>query len=118
MKKIVGYLTNYLSGIDKKIFFLSSLFIAFGIFINYHFKIEKAIVRLPFLEKYAAWFLIFLIAFSFPYILYFLFRRKIVSDPKFFILLFIAPALFAWKLSGNIHFDFIADEQQNKYWNQ
>jgi hypothetical protein len=118
MKKIVSYLKDFLSGIDKRIFFLSTLFIAFGIFFNYHFKIEKAIVRLPFPEKYVAWFSIFFTAFSFPYLLSFLFKKKIITDSKFFILLFIAPALFAWKLSGNIHFDFIADEQQNKYWNQ
>ena len=117
MKKIVSYLKNYTSGIDKRIFFLSTLFIAFSIFINYHFKIEKAIVRLPFFEKYAAWFLIFSAAFSFPYLLLFFFKRKIITDTKFYLLLFIAPALFAWKLSASIHFYFIADEQQNKYWN-
>jgi hypothetical protein len=118
MKKIIGYLKEYLSGIDKRIFFLSALFIASGIYANYHFKIEKSIVQLPFQEKYAAWFFIFLIAFSFPYLLSFLFKKKTITDPKFFLFLLIAPALFAWKLSGKIDFNFVANVQENKYWNQ
>jgi hypothetical protein len=79
--------------------------------------LEKIIVRLPFWQKYGAWFLIFFIAFTFPYILSFLFRKKIKKDPRFFVLLFIAPALFAWKLSATIQFNFYADEAKNKYWN-
>jgi hypothetical protein len=117
MKKIAGYLKDYFLNVDKKIFVLSSLFIAGAIYINYHFKLEKIIVRLPFWQKYGAWFLIFFIAFSFPYVLSFLFRKKIKKDPKFFLLLFIAPALFAWKLSATIQFNFYADEAKNKYWN-
>jgi hypothetical protein len=117
MKKIAGYLIDYFLNVDKKIFVLSSLFIAGAIYINYHFKLEKIIVRLPFWQKYGAWFLIFFIAFTFPYLLSFLFRKKIKKDPKFFLLLFIAPALFAWKLSATIQFNFYADEAKNKYWN-
>jgi hypothetical protein len=117
MKKIAGYLKDYFLNVDKKIFVLSSLFIAGAIYINYHFKLEKIIVRLPFWQKYGAWFLIFFIAFTFPYILSFLFRKKIKKDPRFFVLLFIAPALFAWKLSATIQFNFYADEAKNKYWN-
>jgi hypothetical protein len=117
MKKIAGYLKDYFLNVDKKVFVLSSLFIAGAIYVNYHFKVEKVIVRLPFWQKYGAWFLIFLIAFTFPYILSFLFKKKIEKDPKFFLLLFIAPALFAWKLSATIQFNFYTDEAKNKYWN-
>jgi len=76
MKKIVGYLKNYLIEVDKKILSLSTLFIAFFIFLNYHFRIEKTIIQRPFLEKYGSWFLIFILAFSFPYLLYFFFKKK------------------------------------------
>ena len=117
MKKIAGYLKDYFLNVDKKIFVLSTLFIASAIYINYYFKLEKVIVRFPFLQKYGAWFLIFFIAFTFPYVLSFLFRKKIKKDARFFLLLFIAPALFAWKLSATIQFNFYADEAENKYWN-
>lgn len=117
MKKIVGYLKNYLFSIDKKILILSTLFVALFIFINYNFKLERAIIRLPSEQKYTAWFFIFFIAFIFPYTLSFLFQKMIKFDWKFFILLLFAPALFAWKIAIPIHFDFAADETINKYWN-
>ena len=117
MKKIVGYLKDYFLEVDKRIFVLSTLFIAFAIFLNYYFNLEKAIIRLPVLPKYFAWFLIFLIAFGFPYFLSFLFKKKVTANPKFFFLLIIAPALFAWKLATNIQFDISSDIPENRYWN-
>src|SRR5215210_4671479 len=117
MKKIVDYLKDYFLNVDKRTLILSTLFIASAIFISYYFKLEKAIIRLPVLEKYLAWFLIFFIAFAFPYSLSFLFKKKIAASPKFLFLLMIAPALFAWKLSVNIQFDISSDTLENKYWN-
>jgi hypothetical protein len=118
MKNIIGYLKDYFLSIDKKIFVASTLFLAAGIFINYSFKMEKAIVRLPFFQKYIAWFLIFFISFSFPYTLFLLSKKKkIATDIKFFILLFIAPLLFAWKLSAPVHFYFSDNSTINNYWN-
>ena len=117
MKKIVGYLKDYVITVDKRIFILSSLFISSAIFINYHFKLEKIVTRLPFVQKYIAWFFIFFIAFAFSYALLFLFQKKYITDRKFFLLLLIAPAIFAWKLSVNLHFYFSPEENKNNYWN-
>ena len=117
MKKIIRYLKDYFLSIDKRTFILSTLFLACAIFINYYFKLEKAIIRLPVFQKYFAWFLIFLVAFVFPYLLSFLFKKRIATDTKFFFLLIIAPALFAWKLASNIQFDISADKLENRYWN-
>ena len=117
MKKILSYLKDYFFSIDKRILILSTLFILVFIFFNYFFKLEKAVIRLPFLLKYGAWFLVFFISFSFPHILSYLFKKKIVADSKFYILLFVAPALFAWKLSSNIHFNFSSTEVNDKFWN-
>ena len=117
MKRIVGYLKDYFLSVDKRIFILSTLFIACGIFINYYFKLEKVIIRLPVYQKYFAWFLIFFIAFAFPYLLSFLFKKRILVNQKFFFLLVVAPALFAWKLASNIQFDISPDILANKYWN-
>ena len=118
MRKIVGYLEDYFLNIDKRILVLSTLFVAAVIFINYHFKLEKAIVRLPFWEKNAAWFFVFFGAFLFPYLLSFAFKKKIIVHSKFIFLLLIAPALFAWKISSTTNFNFHTDQVQNKYWNQ
>ncbi len=117
MKKIVGYLKDYFLDIDKTTLILSTLFIVFVIFLNYHFKLEKTIIRLPFWQKFSAWFFIFFISFLLPYLLSLL-RKKIVTDRKFFLLLLLAPAIFAWKISSTIHFDFYLDKIENRYWNQ
>lgn len=117
MNTIVEYLKNYFVSIDKRTLILSTLFTACAIFINYYFKLEKAIIRLPVYQKYFAWFLIFLIAFVFPYLLSFLFKRTITANLKFFFLLIVAPALFAWKLTSNIQFAISADKLDNRYWN-
>jgi hypothetical protein len=117
MKKIVGYLRSYLTEVDKRILLLSTLFIGFFIFLNYQFRIEKAIIRFPLFEKYISWFLIFILAFSFPYLLRFILKRKLIHDPKFYIFLFLAAALFAWKLSFIVHFSFSANTAANNYWN-
>jgi hypothetical protein len=117
MRKIVGYLNNYLIEVDKRTLLLSTLFVSLLIFLNYHFRIEKAIIRLPFLEKYSCWLSIFLVAFSFPYFLSQSFSKKKIRDPKFYILLFLGAALFAWKLSAPVHFYFSENDIENKYWN-
>ena len=117
MKKIVDYLKDYLIEVDKRKLLLSTIFIGSLIFLNYYFQIEKAIIRLPFLEKYSSWLLIFLVAFSFPYLLTHVFGKNKIRDSKFYILFFLGAALFAWKLSAPIHFYFSENDIENKYWN-
>ncbi len=117
MNKIVGYLRDYLLSVDKRVLILSTLFIACAIFINYYFRLEKAIIRLPVWQKYFAWFLIFFFAFVFPYLLAYFFKKKIAVNARFFFLLIIAPALFAWKLSANIQFNISPASIESRYWN-
>jgi hypothetical protein len=117
MRKIVGNLSNYLIEVDKRTLLISTLFTGLLIFLNYHFRIEKTIIRLPFLEKYTCWLLLFLVAFSFPYILSLIFSNKKIRDSKFYILLFLGAALFAWKLSAPVYFNFSENDIENKYWN-
>ena len=117
MKKIILYLRDYFLNIDKRILILSTLFVACAIFSNYYFKLEKTIIRLPVFPKYFAWFLVFFVAFVFPYLLSFLFKKRIALNPIFLFLLIVAPALFAWKLASNIQFVISADKLENRYWN-
>lgn len=118
MNKIIRYLKIYIVETDKRILAASILFIALAIFINYSTGLEKQLQALPELPQYLYWFLIFLCAFSFPYLLQLLLNNKnLFGHSSFVCLLIIAPALFAWKMSANIHFLFTANEAENNYWN-
>lgn len=118
MKKISGYVKDYFIGVDKRILLLSIVFTAAFVFINYHFHLNKNILRFNEAWQYASWFFIFLIAFLFPYFLLNLFHRKhIFRNKKFLILLMIAPAIFSWKMVFNFDFYFTGNQIQNLYWN-
>ncbi|MGN6400104.1 MAG: hypothetical protein ACTHMD_06615, partial [Flavisolibacter sp.] len=69
MKKIFAYLKDYAVQTNKLVFVLSALFVAIAIFINYHFGLNKKINSLGEIPQYLSWFAIFLIAFSFAYLL-------------------------------------------------
>ena len=118
MKKIVVYLKDYFSSVNKWVFLFSTLFAAFAIYCNYHFQLNRHVVRLDWWWEYAAWFGIFLLAFSAGYWLQFIFLKStIFSQRKFLLLLFLAPAVFAWKMTASFHFHFATDLFENTYWN-
>ncbi|MGN6163631.1 MAG: CPBP family intramembrane glutamic endopeptidase [Flavisolibacter sp.] len=118
MKKIFAYLKDYAVQTNKLVFVLSALFVAIAIFINYHFGLNKKINSLGEIPQYLSWFAIFLIAFSFAYLLQALFlRSNVFSNKNFLFLLFIAPAIFAWKMSFSFDFHFTGDTALNNYWN-
>ncbi|MFL5786722.1 MAG: CPBP family intramembrane glutamic endopeptidase [Flavisolibacter sp.] len=118
MRNIPGYLKEYAIAIDKRVLLLASLFIAIAIFINYHFDLNDQIntSSLPF--RWFSWYMIFLLAFQFPYLLTWVFGIKnSYTDKKFRILVFIAPILFAWKMAFEIHFHFSNIYPVDSYWN-
>jgi hypothetical protein len=118
MKKIFGYLIEYISWVDKRILSLAILFVASVIFINYYWRLNDQVENFSAIKEFASWYLIFFLTFTFGYALpsFFItfnpFKSKI-----FLILLFIAPAIFAWKMAANIHFHFSGDLHLNAYWN-
>jgi hypothetical protein len=119
MKKILGYIRSYVAESDKRIFFLSALFAAFGIYYNYHEGLNHSIRELEEWKQYLAWYLIFLTAFSFPYALYLLFgTTRNFLRPRFFFLLLIAPAIFSWKMVYTLDLELTSDAAQNFFWNQ
>lgn len=119
MKKIIGYVRDYFYGIDKRILTFSALFVAVLIFINYHYGLNHHISNLGNAEQYASWYFIFLIAFSFAYILLsFLKKQKVFSNKNFLLLFFIAPAIFSWKMAFDMDIHFSNNHIQNTYWNQ
>jgi hypothetical protein len=118
MKKILFYIKEYASETNKAVFGISTLFVAVAIFINYHFGLNKAINSLNEPQQYLSWLIVFLIAFSFAYLLQAMFSEtSVFKNRKALALLFIGPAIFAWKMSFNLHFDFTNNIAQNTYWN-
>ena len=119
MKNIIGYVRNYFVEVDKRILSLSTLFITVFIFINYYYRLNKQISTLPDPQQYISWYLIFLLAFSFAYILLAIFEHTSIFKNKDFLILFlIAPAIFSWKMVFDIDVHFTNDKMQNAYWNQ
>lgn len=118
MKKIVGYLRNYFTDVNKWVLLFSTLFTAFAVYCNYHFHLNRKITRLDAHWEYLAWYGVFFLAFSFGYVLQRIFLHSTVFTHKRFLqLLFIAPAIFAWKMAAAFDFSFSTDAFENEYWN-
>jgi len=119
MKTVVRYIRDYARWLDKQVFFLSAVFIALLIFINYYFHVQHFLYNLPLSLEFVCWYFIFLTAFTFPHLLQkWLYQKPVNSSRQFRTLLFIAPALFAWKMVWPIYFHFSNDALENAYWNK
>jgi Type II CAAX prenyl endopeptidase Rce1-like len=80
--------------------------------------LNKKINSLNEYSQYLSWLLVFLVAFSFTYLLQaFVFKNPVFRNKDFLLLLFIGPALFAWKMAFNFNFHFSDNEEMNMYWN-
>jgi membrane protease YdiL (CAAX protease family) len=118
MKKIAGFLANYLRQLDKRSFAVSVFFITAFIFINYHFGLSNNISKLPFVEKFLSWYAVFLTVFSFGYVIHATFSKaSYFTNKRFWLLLIIAPAVFAWKMAYHVQLNLSPDAIQNAYWN-
>jgi hypothetical protein len=119
MKKITGYLKSYVAGLDRRIFGITSLAMALAVYINYHFHLNKKIDHLPDAGEYAAWYFIFLAAFTLPYLLYALFgRQRFFAGKTFIFLWLLAPAIFSWKMVSDVDFNLLLPPAQQLFWNQ
>lgn len=119
MKKIIANVRDYFVEVDKRILIPSAFFIATFIFINYYFGLNQYIAGLPDEQQYAGWYLLFLLAFSFAYVLLAFFRRqKIFGNRRFLLLFLVAPAIFSWKMVFEVNFLFTENKIENIYWNQ
>lgn len=118
MKKIIGYLRDYFITLHKTVFFFASLITAGFVFVNYYFNLNKIIYRQSEAVQYISWYGVFLLAFSAGYFLQALFLKTgFLKNKKFVALLAIAPAVFAWKMTADVSFDFATDFFANEYWN-
>lgn len=118
MKKIVGYLKDYFLTLHKPLFLCAALFTGLAVFLNYRFGLNKALKGLPNGWQFVGWYAVFLLAFGFVYALQVFFLKvRLFRHRQFVLLLLLAPAVFAWKMSAQIEFDLVTDLFANEYWN-
>ena len=119
MKAILSYLREYFYEVDKRILVLVSELTALLIFLNYYYRIDRAISdQHSFAYSFISRYFIFLIAFALPYLLYVLLKqKKYFTQPLFLLLLVIAPAIFSLKAALNIPLHFSESKNWNDYWN-
>lgn len=102
MNIFLSYIREFFKNTNSGLFFFCFIYAALIIFLNYRYGIEPKILfnisnRI---YRFAGYYLMYLLAFSIPYIVLMLLREKPVAEWRLFILLIlIAPAIFALKVS-------------------
>lgn len=102
MSTILAYLREYASAIDRGLLFFCIVWIGVLITLNYQLSIEKELIAGldSRLDQWFALFLVYCSAFIIPYLFAMVVRKQWMTfTPMFWLLLFIAPALFALKVS-------------------
>jgi hypothetical protein len=118
MKAILNYLRQYFYEVNKFVLSATTITAALLIFLNYHFLVENRIAANPsplsiFIYRY----LIYLVAFTIPYLLVlFTSKEKTFNNINFISLLLLAPAVFSSKTTMSFHFDISNNSDQNYFW--
>ena len=120
MKEILSYIIDYYKTINKVVFIACTLLVALMIYLNFHYNVDSDIdayesIGMRFLFRTG----IFLVAFAIPYLFYYVFEgKKYFNNGLIFLLIFLSPAIFSWKMVMNTEFRLDADDSWNYYWNQ
>lgn len=119
MRPILNYIKRYFYETNKLVLVLVSLLTAILIFFNYYLNVDQWISdQRSFTFSLISRYIVFLLAFGSPYLLYSVFtKRKYFSYRPFNIVLFLAPLIFSLKVALNIPFHFSDDKAINSYWN-
>lgn len=121
MKEIIGYIRAFARDMDKLVLLICTVFIAILIWLNYAHQLESRMVYESGLpgSGIVAHYLIFIVAFGFPYALL-LSRRtdKNFLAAGFIISALIAPLIFALKMDIDTEFEYSRHAHWNYYWNQ
>lgn len=99
---ILTYLREYAAAIDKWLLLFCMMWASILITLNYTLGIENAMIKSldSRFDQLCALFLVYSSAFVIPYLFAIVFRKHLVTTtPIFWLLLFIAPILFALKVS-------------------
>lgn len=102
MKLILGYLREYIRGLNTKVWVSVSLVMAVLTYINYTTGIEKHLIGMTALPRLAGFFCLFLFVYGSAWLLHFLFTKSVTHPPPFFYVLLLAgPLIFAIKVSAD-----------------
>lgn len=121
MQAIFSYIQDFIKNTDKWLLLFCMGFAALLITLNYKFGIEtKWLYNLPTrLGKFAGFYLVYAIAFVVPFLLLLLIKQQLFLLPKtFWVLLIIAPAIFAAKVIVGNWGQFIqfTDTEKSKFY--
>ncbi len=112
---IVKYLKSFVASLHLTYTLLVMTMTGIFIFLNYHYRFERGFLATQpsFTGRFIGYYLLYLIPFAAAYLL-----QKIIPGNKterksklFFLLLFIAPAVFAFRLSYSGYGSFV-----NRFW--
>jgi hypothetical protein len=116
MKGIIGFIKAYAKEVNKAVLVTCTLFLACLVWLNYSQQLESQVTRQ--LGLIPGHYLIYLVAFLFPYTLLLVKNKEQHSlHRNFIICLLIAPFIFALKVSMDTTIEIMGDEHWNQYWN-
>ncbi|MEJ7767074.1 MAG: CPBP family intramembrane glutamic endopeptidase [Chitinophagaceae bacterium] len=101
MNIFFSYIRDYIKNTQGPIWYFCLAYVALIIFLNYRFGIEsKFLSTIPDRTlRFGGYYLLYLAAFSIPYLVLILLKTKSVSDwPLLLLLIVVAPAIFALKV--------------------
>ena len=104
MTPLLSYIREFLRTVHTGLFICCLGYAALLIFLNYRFGIEPKILYgiTSRYYRFCGFYMVYFIAFTIPYGMVFLFKGRQAPEWKFFVaLLFIAPAIFALKVTFN-----------------
>ena len=102
MNVFLTYIRDFIKSIDQLLLILVCIFTAVIIFINYRYSIEPKVLNniSNRLYRFAGFYFVYLVAFSIPYILLYFFRPGSITNGKFlWMMVLVAPAIFALKVN-------------------
>jgi len=121
MQYFLSLFSDYFRNVDKRVFLLISIFVGGLIFINYRWGWENKIwnAATP-AERFFRFYFLYLLAFAGAYFIQQLIKTNVPKSSLLFVLIIVlAPAVFALKVSFNGHraiFDRLFSAPMNKYW--
>jgi len=119
MQKVIRYIKDYSTTLNKKIFFISLAVTGFLVFLNYRFRPAALFLPGPHsvLKDLAYHFVLFLFAFLFVYVLYrVILKENCFKEPGFLFLSSMAALLFAIKVNTTLPVDFFRGPAGASYW--
>src|SRR5215212_3049326 len=112
MQELLLYIRDYVRNEDKRVIILCSLQTAILIFFNYRFHLETRLITDPHIPfpRFTGHFIIFITAFSLPYLFYsILKKRNYFSHKAFTIFIILGAAIFSIKMSLITNLNFSSD---------